>query len=99
MFKGVRKLQLDEACKLVEHFNLEDAPNPVTIPIAALMVYHVARGVGADSPDEHQVLELAKDLAAFVACAADPQWRGRMDALAQILQGIDARRRSDQDSA
>lgn len=99
MFRGDRKVQLDEAWRLVQHFGLDREPaNPVTTPIAKLMVLHVARGVGVYSADDHQVEELAKDLAAFATCALDPQWRGQMESLAQILQGIEARREAGQDT-
>lgn len=96
LFRGIRKLQLEEAKCLVEHFKLEEAQaNQPSLPIAKLAVLHVAHGLGVADPPIRDVEELARDLIAFSACAFDPQWKDQIDALAQILQGIEVRRNAE----
>jgi hypothetical protein len=101
LYKGDRKLQLEEAKALVEHFHLEGPGLTLTqssLPVAKMAVLHIARGVGIAQPDDDKVEDLARDLLAFASCALDPQWKGQMDALAQMLQGIEARRRAEKAS-
>ena len=101
LYKGDRKLQLEEAKTLVEHFNLEGpglAISQTSLPVAKMAVLHIAHGVGIADPDDDAVEDLARDLLAFASCALDPQWKGQIDALAQMLQGIEARRRAEKAS-
>jgi hypothetical protein len=97
LYKGARKLQLEEAKLLIETFNLgAERTQRIVLPAAQLAVMHVAHGLGINDPSPAVVEELSKDLLALYACALDPQWAGEIGALAQMLQGIEARKKAQQ---
>lgn len=92
--KGRRALKLDEAAKLVSHYNLEERPvSPVSRPVARLVVLHLARSLGADISDS-QVGELAEDLRAFSAFASDPRVRESVESAESFLQGLQVGKRA-----
>ncbi|HYI43692.1 MAG TPA: hypothetical protein VD768_08740 [Sphingomicrobium sp.] len=94
MYTGKRRLQLDEAKRLVEHYGIEDRLNPVSVPVARLLVLYVADGLGLKLPPEDpRVEELALTVRAFSEFAADPQVRESAEAAVGFLRGVAASRR------
>jgi predicted XRE-type DNA-binding protein len=97
MRAGKRRIKLDEAVKLVDAFDLDpeaDASQitPLTMPIARLLVLHVAQSLRADLPEE-TVADLAADLRAFALFASDPQVRDSLQAADGFLQALRIRRK------
>ena len=95
MFKGDRRIQLDEAAKLIAEFELGDAPEaitPLTTPIARLIALHVAKTTGAEIAPA-LLDDLAADLRAFSAFAADRQVRDSTQAVDGFFQSLRIRRR------
>ena len=93
---GKRRVQLDEAAKLVKAFGLEIPAgqiSPLSLSVARLIVRHVAFELGA-SPSDHDVEELAADLRAFGRFVSDPQVRDSVQAAEAFFQGIQIRRAS-----
>lgn len=89
MFKGIRRLQLDEAKKLIEEFDIEEFSPPLSEPIARLLVVHAAERLGTRvRPDDPQVGELAQDFEAFSRFAANPKVRPSLDAFQAFLEGL-----------
>jgi hypothetical protein len=80
IFDGRRKLKLDEAHNLVEHFNLEDPSwvlnQVVTKPVLRLLVRYLAEELGRSLEGKDQELErLSQDAGAFLRYVADPKVR------------------------
>lgn len=97
MRAGNRRIKLDEAVKLVDAFKLEGETGaspitPLTIPIARLLVLHVAGTLGVDLADD-QLADLAADLRAFATFVADPQVRDSVQAADGFLQALRIRRK------
>jgi hypothetical protein len=96
MYGGRRLLKLDEAVKLVETYQLEetrDEITPLPLPIARLLVLHVAQAVGHKlSAEDPLVSELAADLRAFALFAADRRVRDSVQAAEGFLRGMQTRR-------
>lgn len=90
LYDGDRKLTLDEAKRLVEAFNLNGvASNPLSVPIARLLVLYAADALQARlEPEDPRVEELARDLRAFSMFAADPQVRESTEAVQGFFQGL-----------
>ena len=86
--KGRRALKLDEAAKLVAHYRLDETKiSPLSLPVARLVVLHLARSLGADISDR-QVGELASDVRAFSSFLADPRVRESVESAESFLQGL-----------
>ena len=97
MHKGLRAIKLDEAAKLVEAYNLEQAPAPRVSPlpaaIARLIVLYVAAELGVDLDAQAPILrELSEDVRAFAEFVSDPQVRESTDAAAAFFQALRLRR-------
>lgn len=95
MYKGERKVSLDEGKRLVEHYGLDDSGDvvPLSEPVSRLLVLHVAQALKASlSPADQRLEELAQDLRAFSRFAADHQEELSTDAASGFLRG----RQSDQ---
>lgn len=89
MYAGKRRLQLDEAKRLVEEYKIEETINPLNGPIARLLVLHAAARLGARvHPEDPEVEELAQDFQALSRFAANPKVRGNVDAFEGFLQGL-----------
>lgn len=89
MYSGRRRLQLDEAKKLVEHFGVEESVNPLTTPIARLLVLHAAEALSLSiEPDDQRVEAIARDFRAFSQFAADPRVRESVETAQGFLQGL-----------
>lgn len=90
--KGKRRaLKLDEAAKLVRHYKLDEPANPLTTPVARLIVQHLARSLGNDVADS-ELEELAEDLRAFSAFASDPRVRSSSEAAETFFRSLEIRR-------
>lgn len=92
MYKGDRRLLLDEAKKLVEAFGIDDRGDisPVSEPVARLLALHAARKLSVRlAPDDPLVADLARDLRVFSEFAADPQVRGNEDAVAGFFRALE----------
>lgn len=88
LYKGERRLDHDEAVKLVETFDLERAVPPLTEPIARLLVLHVANELRVPiDPEAPQVQELALDFRAFSEYAAHPARMAEIARLEAFLEG------------
>lgn len=96
-----RRLQLDEAKKLVEFYRLENgAESPAASPLSELAakqmaIYAAAHLDAAVDPDDPRVDELARVYRAFAQFAADPRARESEEAILAFLQGY----RTAQDQA
>lgn len=95
LFNGERKLKLDEAQRLVEQFNLEDPSELVssiaTIPVLAMLVRHVLQDLAPGVvPESIRIEDTAKDCAAFLRYAADPQVRANIDLAAGFFLALKA---------
>lgn len=92
MYKGRRRLHLDEAKKLVETFRIEEsAPGsePLSVPIARLLVLYAAERLETPlSPDDRRVEELAQEFRAFSEFATDPRARTSQEAVAAFFRGL-----------
>lgn len=89
LFSGKRRLQLDEAKKLVERYQLEDRVNPLSLPIARLLVLYGADALDVDiAPDDPRVEELARDFRAFSMFANDPRVRESEEVVQAFFQGL-----------
>lgn len=89
MYNGRRRLQLDEAKKLVEAFRVDESAEPLSVPIARLLVLYAAEALEAPlSPDDRRVEELARDFRAFSEFATDPRVRSSQEAVAAFFQGL-----------
>ena len=98
LYAGRRRLQLDEAKRLVERFGIPEHPAPpvisqLSLPVARLLVLHAAQSLGLEiRPEDMRIEELAKDFRAFSAFAADHRARENADVALGFLQGMAARR-------
>lgn len=89
MFTGRRRLQLDEAKKLVDHFKMEEAVTPLNGLAARLLVLHAAARLGLPmDPEDQEVEELARDFRAFSRFAADPKVRQTVESFEGFLHGL-----------
>jgi Mn-dependent DtxR family transcriptional regulator len=96
LYNGTRQLKLDEAVKLVDAFKIEDGAsrlNPVSTPIARLIVLHLAHSLGS-AVDDSEVTELAEDLRAFSAFATNPRMRESLDAVEAFFESLRLRRQA-----
>jgi transcriptional regulator with XRE-family HTH domain len=96
LYNGTRQLKLDEAVKLVDAFKLDESParlNPVSTPIARLIVLHLAHSLGSEVGDS-EVTELAEDLRAFSAFATNPRMRESLDAVEAFFESLRLRRQA-----
>jgi predicted transcriptional regulator len=97
--KGERKMQLDEAAKLVTQFELEESeppPSPARVAplppaISRLIVRYVSEELGCSAQDR-QVQEIAEDIRAFAEYVADPKVRGSIDLQTQFFEVMRLRR-------
>lgn len=88
MYTGKRRLQLDEAKRLVESYQLEEQTAPLNEPIARLLVLYAAEELGARvRPEDDRVGELAKAFLAFSRFATDPQVRTSEAAVEGFFRG------------
>lgn len=88
MYKGERRLYHDEAVKLCEAFNLDERPEPLTVPVAKMLVLHAMNQLGHRlDPNSDRVLDLAQDFRAFAEFAADPSAEVSESALDAFLRG------------
>jgi hypothetical protein len=98
LFKdGGRKLKLDEAVRLVEVFELEEAPSPteplLPAPVSQLIVQHIALELGRPLPqDAPQLQELAEDLRAFSEFVTDQRARESVELSTAFFRAIRLRR-------
>jgi antitoxin component HigA of HigAB toxin-antitoxin module len=89
MYTGKRRLQLDEAKTLVEKFGIEEGVNPLSVPIARLLILYGADSLGVPlSPEDPRVEELARDFRAFSMFAADPRVRESTEAVEGFFRGL-----------
>jgi transcriptional regulator with XRE-family HTH domain len=92
LFRGDRRLLLDEAKKIVDAFGLdEQSAGPATIsePVARLQVLHVARALGVTlPPDDPVVAELASDFRAFSEFVSDPKARESVDQVQTFFRTV-----------
>jgi len=93
MFNRTRKINLDEAKRIVEAFRLDEPEqsDPLSEGVARLLALHVANRVGRPLlPEDGTVQELAEDLQAFARFA----WHRRTHLTAEATQGFFAGRTS-----
>jgi antitoxin component HigA of HigAB toxin-antitoxin module len=89
LYSGRRRLRLDEAKKLVEHYRIEERISPLTVPIARQLVLYAADQMGLPlAPDDPRTDELARDFRAFSIFATDPRVRESEEAAAAFFQGL-----------
>lgn len=87
LYKGERRLKLDEAQKLVAHYGLHEQGG-LSEPVARMAVLWVAESLGkALRPSDQQLEELALDLQALSEFAARPEARKSLDRVAGFLDG------------
>lgn len=94
LYNGTRQLKLDEAVKLVGAFQIDESPariTPLTIPVARLVVRHLARSLRTDV-DDSEVTTLAEGLRAFFLFVANPHVRERLDAIEGFLESLEIQR-------
>lgn len=90
MYKGERRLQLDEAKKLVESFGVDEAAiSPLSEPVARALAIYAAETLGLQaSPEDERVEELAQELRAFSEFAVDPRVRDSVESIQGFLRGL-----------
>ena len=91
LFNGTRRLQLDEAKKLVESFGVEepDSVSPLNGPIARLLVIYAIERLGVNLPAEDpQVEELAQDFRVFAQFAASRKVQQSVETFEGFLEGL-----------
>jgi transcriptional regulator with XRE-family HTH domain len=104
IFKGERRILLDEAAKLVAAFGLESPPvsrpTPVPAPIARILVQYVAAALGL-SLEGHQaeLAELSEDIRAFAEYVVDPKVRDQPEYAEAFFQAMALRRRTPSPTA
>lgn len=87
LYKGERRLKLDEAQALVSHYRLQEVGG-LSEPVARLAVHHVADSLGAALPaDDPRLEEIALDLQELSAFAARPEVRQEVAQLSGFLAG------------
>ena len=97
MKKGERRIQLDEAVKLVEAYKLESplGPQPVTaLPasVARLIVLYIAASLAEPAEVRPTVEELAADIQAFSEFVTDPAVRESLASAEAFFQAMRLRR-------
>lgn len=103
--KGDRRIQLDEAAKLVAAFGLESPPSPATVVplsdrVTRLLVEYVALELGCDPEGSRgRIAELTKDVRAFAALVSDPKVRESEDAAEMFFQALRLRRLASEEEA
>jgi len=90
IFGKRRRLQYDEGVQLIERFGIADpALEPLSIPVARLVVLYLAEAVGSPlRPEDPRVEELARDIRAFSSFASDPRRRQSPEAAEGFFQGL-----------
>jgi transcriptional regulator with XRE-family HTH domain len=93
--QGTRRLQLEEAVKLVQAFELEPDSQaiPLPVPILRLVIRYIAIQLGV--PQERvlsRLEELTEDLRAFSEFVADPKVRRSLDAAEGFFRAMEIRR-------
>lgn len=95
LYKGGRKLSLDEAATLAERFDLEREQIPKVPPLPPAVyeaiVLYVAAEIGAD-PSAQLVQELGQDVRAFAQYVRDPAVADRIDLANQFFEMMRLRR-------
>lgn len=103
--KGDRRIQLDEAAKLVVAYSLESPPAPQKVVplsdrVTRLLVEYVALELGCDPELHHaRIAELTKDVRAFAALVADPKVRESEEAAEMFFQALRLRRLASEEEA
>jgi transcriptional regulator with XRE-family HTH domain len=103
--KGDRRLQLDEAAKLVATFELESPPGqarvtPLSARVTRLLVEYVALELGCDPVlNQARIDELTKDVRAFAAHVADPKARDSEELAETFFQALRLRRLASEEEA
>jgi hypothetical protein len=94
LYNGKRRLQLDEAKRLVEEFQLSETPlNPLSEPVARLLAIWAVRKLGAAiDPADARVEDLAQDLRVFSEFVTDPQVRENPDAVQGFFRALELAR-------
>ena len=87
--KGDRRLMFDEGMRLIEEFGLQEKSGQISSQVAVLAVAHIAGTLGMEI-DGTRLSDLAGDLQALIAFAADP--RVSSDALEAFSRGLLVRR-------
>ena len=80
MKKGVRRIQLDEAVKLIEVFALESPPSQGRVPdlpapVIRLVVQYIAARIQDEGSAPEALDDIAEDVRAFASLVADPKVR------------------------
>jgi transcriptional regulator with XRE-family HTH domain len=98
--KGDRKLQLEEAVKLVRAFGLEQDPPAAPLPasIVRLLVRYIAERLDASLESGH-LAELTEDIRAFAELVADPKYRDNVIAAEGFFQAMRLRRPRTEEEA
>jgi hypothetical protein len=87
LYKGERRLKLDEAQALVSHYRLQEVGG-LAEPVARLAVLHVAESLGARIPaDDPRLEEIALDLKELSEFAARPEVRQEVAQVSGFLAG------------
>jgi hypothetical protein len=90
-----RKLQHDEAVKLVEKYRLEQSPPVPPLPGAVwrLVARHASLRLGLSlEEDDQRVRDVAADLAAFSRFVRNPRVQGSIDAAQNFFEAMQSRR-------
>lgn len=94
MYGGRRQLKLDEARKLIDHYELVETPLGLNGLVARLAVLYVAQQLGVDvDRSDPRLAETALDLQALAEFAARPEVQESVEAQ---LSGFLAGRKSQQ---
>jgi hypothetical protein len=97
MKKGVRRLQLDEAVKLVAAFELESPSSPAKVaplpaPVARLVVLYIMAAMAEPAESRPSAEELAADIQAFSEFVTDPAARESIESAEVFFQALRLRR-------
>lgn len=95
LLRGERRIFYDEAVKLVEKFELEQAPlaQPLPPAVLRLVARHISSALDLSlEPDEPAMQELLADLQAFSRFVADPQVRASIESAEAFFRAMQLRR-------
>jgi hypothetical protein len=97
MKKGERRIQLDEAVKLVEAYSLESPSGPHPVPalpasVARLIVLYITASLAEPAESRPSVEELAADIQAFAEFVTDPTVRESIESAEAFFQAMKLRR-------
>lgn len=90
-----RKLQHDEAVKLVEKYRLEQAPQAAVLPASVwrLVAHHASLRLGLSlEEDDERVRDVAADLAAFSRFVRNPRVQGSVEAAQHFFDAMQSSR-------